>query len=165
MIKPPPKARREATRFVKFSVVGTIGAVVDFGTFNLLTGFARVASVPASMLSFTAAITSNFLWNRYWTYPDSRSKPLHRQAMQFMVINVAGLMIRTPIFAALERPLSSFARTVMSTNPERWPLGSTSLLPLSPQVLGSNLALACAVLVVLLWNFALNRLWTYSDVD
>jgi hypothetical protein len=30
---------------------------------------------------------------------------------------------------------------------------------------GENLALVVAVAVVLLWNFAINRVWTYSDVQ
>jgi putative flippase GtrA len=34
---------------------------------------------------------------------------------------------------------------------------------LSPAVAGSNMALALAVIIVLFWNFGVNRLWTYSD--
>jgi putative flippase GtrA len=30
---------------------------------------------------------------------------------------------------------------------------------------GENLALVIAVIVVLLWNFGINRVWTYSDVQ
>jgi putative flippase GtrA len=30
-------------------------------------------------------------------------------------------------------------------------------------VLGRNFALAIAVIVVLFWNFGVNRIWTYSD--
>ena len=74
---------QERTRFFRFAVVGIIGAVVDFGTFNLLTNIAGLTVVWASVFSFLAAIISNFTWNRYWTYPDSRSKPLWRQLFQF----------------------------------------------------------------------------------
>jgi hypothetical protein len=73
--------RRERTRFIKFLIVGTIGAVVDFGSFNLLTGVFRLPPVPSSVVSFLAAVTSNFFFNRHWTYPDSRSKPVSRQAV------------------------------------------------------------------------------------
>ena len=64
----------ERTRFLKFCVVGVIGFVVDFGIMNLIlhfTGNARLAST----VSFIAAVISNFIWNRYWTYPDSRESP------------------------------------------------------------------------------------------
>ena len=36
---------------------------------------------------------------------------------------------------------------------------------ISPDFLGHNLALAIAVGAVLLWNFFVNRYWTYNDVD
>ncbi len=145
--------RRERTRFVRFLVVGAIGAVVDFGTFNLLSGVVRINAIVASVLSFAAAVTSNFTLNRHWTYPDSRSKPLARQWVQFALVNLVGLFIRTPLFAALRTPWAGLAERL----PAAW-------LPMSPQSLGNNLALACAVGVVLIWNFVANRLWTYNDV-
>ncbi|MEA3350151.1 MAG: GtrA family protein, partial [Chloroflexota bacterium] len=95
----------ERTRFLKFAVVGTIGAVIDFGTFNLLTKLLYINPVLASVFSFTVAIISNFVWNRYWTYPDSRSKSLARQLMEFAIVNLVGVGIRTPVFAILNRPL------------------------------------------------------------
>ena len=97
-----PRVVREGKRFFKFTVVGLVGAVVDFGTFNLLSAILGIWSVVASMLSFTAAVTSNFVWNRFWTYPDSRTKPIRHQAGQFAIVNLIGLAIRTPIFALAE---------------------------------------------------------------
>jgi putative flippase GtrA len=158
------RRRREAKRFFKFTIVGAIGAVVDFGTFNLLTAIFGVWSVAASVCSFSAAVTSNFLWNRHWVYPDSRSKPIRSQAVQFVLVNLVGLAIRTPVFAAAERPMIGLARSGLvwlsrsSTGP------GAALQRLDPAVLGPNLALALAVIVVLFWNFAVNRFWTYSDV-
>ena len=93
---------RERTRFFRFAAVGIVGAVVDFGTFNLLTTLVGLTAVVASILSFIAAIINNFIWNRYWTYPDSRSKPLGRQLIQFSAVSILGLLIRTPIIAILE---------------------------------------------------------------
>ncbi|NJN55660.1 MAG: hypothetical protein HC804_13460 [Anaerolineae bacterium] len=31
--------------------------------------------------------------------------------------------------------------------------------------IGDNMALALSVLIILFWNFLINRYWTYSDVD
>ena len=146
---------RERTRFLRFAVVGIIGAVVDFGTFNLLTNFAGFTAVWASVISFIAAIISNFTWNRYWTYPDSRSKPLGSQLIQFSIVSLVGLLIRTPIIAVLE-PL--FNRI----------FSGFSFLPfgfVTAEFLANNLALAIAVIVVMFWNFFINRYWTYSDVE
>jgi putative flippase GtrA len=146
------KLHREGGRFLKFSVVGTIGAVIDFGAFNILTAAAHFWPVPSSMASFLAAVTSNFLFNRYWTYPDSRSKPIWRQAVQFTAVNVVGLCIRTPLFAVL---IPVWQSALVSLK-----IGA----PGSVVQLARNLSLACAVLVVLIWNFVINRLWTYNDV-
>ena len=145
---------RERSRFFRFAVVGIVGAIVDFGTFNLLTTFAGMTAVVASVISFIAAIINNFTWNRYWTYPDSRSKPLGRQLIQFSVVSILGLLIRTPIIAILEplffRLFSGFAFL---------PIGF-----FTAAFLANNLALAIAVIVVMFWNFFINRYWTYNDI-
>jgi putative flippase GtrA len=144
---------REGSRFAKFLVVGTIGAVVDFGTFNLLTAGLHFRPVPSSICSFLAAVFSNFLFNRYWTYPDSRSKPIVRQAAQFTAVNAVGLGIRTPLFASLIPVWSGFVNSLPVS------------LPVSTEQSSRNLALGCAVVVVLIWNFVINRFWTYNDVS
>jgi putative flippase GtrA len=149
------KNSRERERFMRFALVGVIGAVVDFGTFNLLTSVFGMTAVIGSVFSFIAAIVSNFTWNRFWTYPDSRSKKISEQLMQFTIVSVVGLMIRTPIIAVLEGPLRRF-------------FAGFSLLQarfITPDLLGNNLALAFAVAVVMFWNFFINRYWTYSDIQ
>ncbi len=145
---------RERTRFLKFAVVGAIGAVVDFGTFNILSNVFSVEEVPASVVSFSAAVISNFLWNRYWTYPDSRSKPVAQQLFQFAIVNVIGLIIRTPLFAFLSGKLPNIFSS----------LAFFKHLPFTPAIWGHNISLAIAVVVVMFWNFFINRYLTYSDV-
>jgi putative flippase GtrA len=144
---------RERTRFLRFAVVGLFGAVVDFSTFNFLNSLLHVPGIWAQAVSFTVAVCSNFTWNRVWTYPDSRTKPISRQLIQFFVVNAIGLAIRTPIFSGLESPFRN--------------LFTYSLPPipyLAPTFLGHNLSLAVAVVVVMMWNFFVNRYWTYNDV-
>jgi putative flippase GtrA len=160
-----PRGRRELARFLKFSTVGIIGAVVDFGTFNVLNSILGIWSVISSVLSFTAAIISNFIWNRYWTYPDSRSKPIRRQATQFALVNVVGLAIRTPIFAFTEYPMIRISERLLGVLPASITQLLIATLKLNSTILGRNLALALAVGVVLFWNFFINRIWTYSDVS
>ncbi len=146
---------RERTRFLRFATVGIIGAVVDFGTFNLLTSLVGLTAVVASIFSFIAAVISNFTWNRFWTYPDSRSKPISRQLIQFSVVSIVGLLIRTPIIAILE---AFFARL----------FAGFAFLPIgfiTAEFLAGNLALAIAVIVVMFWNFFINRYWTYNDIS
>jgi len=144
----------ERGRFLRFAVVGVIGAVVDFGTFNILESLFHVAPVIASIVSFSAAIISNFLWNRFWTYPDSRSKPITQQLVQFAIISVMGLLIRTPIFAFMDH------RLIALFHNRQIPSLSSGQL----ESLAHNFALALAVGIVMFWNFFINRFWTYNDV-
>jgi putative flippase GtrA len=165
-VKPPfARTQRELTRFAKFLVVGTFGAVVDFGTFNLLTNAVHLPTIPSSAMSFTAAVISNFLWNRHWTYPDSRSKPISRQATQFIGVSLVGLLIRTPVYAVGERLLLPVALALFPVLQGRPALRLVADVMGSPLVLGRNMALAVAVVIVLFWNFFVNRVWTYSDVQ
>jgi putative flippase GtrA len=145
---------RERSRFIKFLGVGVIGAVVDFGAFNLLNGLFHWGPVVSQVISFIAAVMSNFYWNRRWTYPDSRSKNIWSQLLQFGVVSFVGLAIRTPLFATIETPLVRLAE------------GSPAVPDfIPPEFLGHSAALAIAVFVVMLWNFFINRFWTYNDVE
>ena len=134
--------------------MGIFGAVVDFGVENLLHRLLGLPYVWSGAISFICAILSNFIWNRYWTYPDSRSKPIIGQLIQFSVVNVAGLVIRLPILRFLEPEMTK----LISRLPERY-------LILPYDAMGENVTLAIAVGIVLFWNFFVNRYWTYSDVE
>ena len=97
---------RERVRFLKFATVGAIGAAIDFGVMNLLTHFLSMRLVMAGTISFICAVTSNFLFNRYWTYPDSRSRHVLHQLGMFFLVNAAGIAIRIPILHYAEPPLA-----------------------------------------------------------
>jgi putative flippase GtrA len=142
----------ERTRFLKFAVVGAIGAVIDFGVMNSLVVFAHAPFVVAGTISFICAVISNFTWNRFWTYPESRSKPLVGQLGQFSLVNAAGLLIRLPILNYGEPALNDL-------------LTNLPITAKSHQFLSHNFTLAVAVGVVMLWNFFVNRYWTYNDID
>lgn len=144
--------RRERIRFLKFSFVGITGAIVDFGIMNLLRLVVDVPLVWAQAVSFICAVINNFLWNRYWTYPDSRSKGVSSQLTQFFLINTIGILIRTPLVPWLDRVFSNI-------------LDKLSIeMPLSNNVISQNLALAFGIFVILLWNYFANRHWTYNDI-
>lgn len=156
MISLSPRGRRELERFLKFSLVGTIGAIIDFGILYLLHSVLGFHIVLSNTCSFTTAVLSNFLWNRYWTYPDSRSKPLSTQLRQFFIVNIAGWGINTGILLLLRYPFASLMVNI----------GSNLTILSNPELsykLGYNLAKAVATVLVMFWNFGINRIWTYSD--
>ncbi len=146
--------RKELTRFLKFAVVGIIGAVVDFGILYVLHRIIGLRIVPANTISFTCAVISNFTWNRYWTYPDSRSKPLKAQLTQFFIVNILGWAINTGILTLLKDPLTTVAGSLLPV-----------LTAKTAYTIGYNGAKVIATGVVMFWNFFVNRLWTYNDVQ
>jgi putative flippase GtrA len=144
---------QERTRFIKFAAVGAFGAVIDFGFFNFFTSLLGIPAIVSSGLSFILAVISNFFLNRYWTYPDSRSKSLAQQAVQFLLISLVGMGIRLILFAVLEMPLINLAGQLLPN------------IGLTPTFIGHNFTLAFAILVVMMWNYIANRYWTYNDID
>jgi len=150
---------RELKRFLKFAAVGALGAVVDFTVFNIAkwvfeaVGLGEGRAIPlaphqaqlivANTLSFSAAVLSNFTWNRLWTFPESRERPLGGQLLQFSVVNVLGWGINTVLLLVMDRYV--FQQVV------------------GPR-LSYNLAKAFAIGVVLFWNFGMNRVWTYRGI-
>jgi putative flippase GtrA len=147
------RSKQERTRFIKFMVVGTIGFLVDFSVFNLCRSGIGISPEVSSVISFIVAVLSNFTFNRFWTYPDSRSKPILNQLAQFGLVNVVGLAIRTTIFALINAPLAQMAEKLVHD------------FVIPGYVIGENVALAIVVIIVMLWNFFANRYWTYNDVD
>ncbi len=148
--------RREVVRFLKFATVGAVGAVVDFGILYLLHIGLNWPLALANTVSFTCAVFSNFTWNRYWTYPDSRSKPLTSQLGQFFAVNIAGWAINTGILVALSAPLTGIAGT--------WAVVTAAGGAELAHKVGYNAAKVVATGIVMFWNFIVNRVWTYNDV-
>jgi putative flippase GtrA len=144
---------KERTRFLRFAVVGLVGAVIDFGVFNLEIGVFQIPSTIAAAVSFILAVISNFVLNRFWTYPDSRTKQLSHQLTQFGIVSLVGLGIRTLFFTWMEPPLINLFEN------------SSLHISLTPSFLGHNITLAVSIGVVMLWNFFANRYWTYADVE
>lgn len=155
---------KEVERFLKFAIVGTIGAIIDFGVLNLLQSTILPPSGEYEMLyvrlatgtAFTAAVSSNFIWNRYWTYPDSRSRPILLQLFQFFVVNTIAVGFRLIFVGVLYSPLGELIRDTLGQ--DGWDSESTNQA-------GTNLAQGMAMVIAMFWNFFVNRYWTYNDVD
>jgi putative flippase GtrA len=144
----------ERRRFFKFLVVGSIGFIIDFGIYNFLFKVIGLPYIVSADISLFCAIISNFFFNRYWTYPDSRSKPIVRQFFQFTIVNlIGGLPIRTAILNYVEPIITKGYHLIRE-----------DYLFFTANSLGEDTTFVIAVFIVLLWNFFVNRYWTYSDV-
>jgi putative flippase GtrA len=86
-------------QLARFGVVGLVGLVVDVGLFNLLhvTVFSPTAvhdgPLVAKVISTSAAIVVNWLGNRYWTFRHQRRLHWLREAIEFVLVSLGGLLI------------------------------------------------------------------------
>lgn len=145
------RKRKEAKRFVKFATVGAAGAVTDFAILNLLIQVGGFQEWQANAVSFTAAVIQNFFLNRRWTFPESQGRHPGRQLGQFATVSIIGLSINMAVFLAIHHGFEN--QWIALVGDEH--LGFT---------LSYNVAKLFAIGVVLFWNFAANRLWTYRGL-
>ncbi len=147
-------SQKEKARFFKFALVGISGTLIDIGLFNLFNQGFGVPANSAKAYSFSLAVFNNFLWNRLWTFPESKSLPFVKQFSQYLLVSVIGLLINIYIFATFDQRLINLFDVVL---PADFILNST--------VVGHNVAVAIATIVVLFWNFFANRFWTFKNIE
>ncbi len=119
------------TKFIKFGLVGASGLLVDFGFTILCKEVLKIQKYVSNAIGFTLAATSNYILNRVWTYKSSN--PIALEYTEFLIISVLGLGINTLILYLL----------------------------VSKKKLPFYLSKAIAILVVTLWNFFANTLFTF----
>ncbi len=133
----------EVQRFIKFAVTGGVGLVIDYIVLNILAHVFDVPSPIAIAVAFVCAALNNFIWNRLWVYPESRSQPKRKLLPVFMAVNAMGLGINELTLFLLEFPLGAL-------------FGSAFL--------GLNVTKAIGAGIVMIWNFVVNRLVTFRSV-
>lgn len=128
-------ARRPASwwQLIKFGFVGGSGYLINLGVFALLSGNFGLHHVAAAIGAFCVAVSSNFFWNRHWTFAAGHGHAGF-QAARFFAVSVAALLINLAVLEAL--------------------VGGTSLGELSAQ--------AIAVAVAMPFSFLGNKLWTFA---
>jgi putative flippase GtrA len=161
---------KEVERFLRFAVVGTIGAIVDFGTLIILQATIlppvkdnNLNVIIATTIAFIAAIISNFTWNRLWTYPDSRSRSMRRQIAQFTFISLVGWLGRTAWIGWAYLHLGAILMPILLPEIQMFRAGYVPSATAEAK-LGTLAAQLVGVVVVMFWNFFANRYWTYNDV-
>lgn len=133
----PPDLRQ----FVKFSLVGGSGVVVNLAVFNatlltwqLVTGhMGLTASYVANGLGFVVSVMSNYYLNRRWTFRSTGSVPA--ELSKFVVVSLVAYGVNLGIFTV--------AHTVFELR------GNFSQL----------IAIACVMPV----NFLANKLWSFRQ--
>jgi len=128
-------ARRPASwlQLFKFGLVGGSGYLINLAVFALLSGNFGVHHTVAAIGAFCVALSSNFFWNRHWTFAAGHGHAGF-QAARFFAVSVAALAINLVVLEAL--------------------VSGAGLGDLSSQ--------AIAVAVAMPFNFLGNKLWTFA---
>ena len=116
-----------------FCTVGASGYFLNLGVFLLMHKRLGLGWYPAETISFIAAASSNYVWNRIWTFRDQRSH-FALQGMRFFVVSVLAYSAN-----------SGFD----------WALIKSGLSPVSAQALG--------IILVTPVNFVGNKLWSFRE--
>jgi dolichol-phosphate mannosyltransferase len=129
-------ARRPASwwELIKFGLVGGSGYLINLAVFAVLSGGLGLHHLIAAVGAFVVAVSSNFFWNRHWTFAAGHGHAGF-QAARFFAVSVAALVINLIVLEAL--------------------VGGTSMGDLAAQ--------AIAVAVAMPFNFLGNKLWTFAE--
>jgi putative flippase GtrA len=82
----------------RYCVVGATGYVVNLAVFYLLDE--RMPYLLAFTIAFVVAATSNFAWNRVWTFRVIHGVP-HIQYARFLMVSTLALGIDLGVLSAL----------------------------------------------------------------
>jgi len=128
-------ARRPASwwQLIKFGIVGGSGYLINLAVFAFLAGSLDLHHLAAAVGAFCVAVTSNFLWNRYWTFGPGDG-PAGFQAVRFFAVSLAALGLNLVLLEVL----------------------------LAGGGIGELSAQAIAVAVAMPFNFLGNKLWTFA---
>ena len=119
-------------KFIKFCVVGFSGMVIDFGTTWILKEKVKVNKYIANSTGFILAASSNYIWNRYWTFQSENSHVV-TEYFSFIIISLIGLAINNFLIYILSDKMK----------------------------FNFYLSKLIAIGVVTVWNFVLNYLITF----
>ena len=122
-------------KFLKFCIVGFSGMFIDFGTTWLLKEKVRINKYIANSTGFILAATSNYIWNRFWTFHSENDKVV-TEYFSFIIISLAGLAINNFIIFLLNDKLK----------------------------MNFYLSKLFAIGVVTIWNFIMNYLVTFRTI-
>jgi len=91
-------------KFGKFGEVGGLNWLIDMGVLNILiliTGFS--AGIYFSIfkgISFTAAATNSYFWNKFWVFDKNKTKDVGAEVGKFTVSTLTGLLFNVIIASA-----------------------------------------------------------------
>jgi putative flippase GtrA len=79
-------------KIIKFAAVGASGMLVDFGVTYLAKEKINLNKYVSNTLGFFSAATTNFIFNRLWTF-ESSDPAVATQYFKFILLSIVGVML------------------------------------------------------------------------
>ena len=154
--------KTELFRFIRFCAVGLLNTLVTFLVFTILRYF-EVNIYLSNILSYVAGMVNSFFWNKKWVYKSSSRKWLKEAALFLLFFGICYLA-QLQVFRL---SLSFFPQWLAGTG---FLSDGTSRLPVSlSELLRDNLgewiSQICGMAVYSIFNFILNRIFTFNEKD
>lgn len=86
--------RARIHEFFKFSIVGVINTLVDFGLFTFLTGLVKLDPTLSHVLSYSCGVANSYFFNRRWTFKMQNKSNLP-EIIKFVTVNLLSLGVST----------------------------------------------------------------------
>lgn len=87
-------------QFMKFSVVGVIAFVIDYGLLALLTELFGINYLVSATISFTASVVFNYVASMRYVFTHKEDMSRRREFIIFVVLSVIGLLINNGLMWA-----------------------------------------------------------------
>jgi len=95
------KRTRTLIQFGKSFLVGILNSSIDMGIFDLLIWFFSITSgwlpVLFKTISFSFGAVNSYFWNKFWTFQKKDTENKAKEAVQFFLITIGGLLIHTTV--------------------------------------------------------------------
>ncbi len=98
-------------QFIRFSLSGVVGFVVDAGIVTGLTRLTHMWLIPAQLIAFLVAVTMTWAINRRFTFWHMRSPNRIKEWIGYLGANAFGGAINNGVFSALVIGSSVFSKT------------------------------------------------------
>lgn len=136
--------------FIKFCIVGATGTLIDFFAFFFALRVLELPLWAATGFGFVLAVTNNFLLNKFWTFRQGR-RGMRKQLIKFVLVSLGGLALSVVSVYLLVLTIEGVAGFAYY-----WASGVVSDTT-------AGIAKLTASAIVLMWNFLLNKHWTFRE--
>lgn len=133
----------------KYGLIGMLNTLISGGFFNLLMAITGVdKGLTADLfiaISFSAAITHSFFWNKFWTFRAHGTKEMKKEYFEFFAVSGAVALLNLFLMHILINIIGNY----VNIEPKIW----------------ANMSIGILIPVSFLGNFFGYKLWVFGKID